>query len=473
MNSNEEQFSIQRRKGKRRKRHKQKRQQDEDSRQTEKEIITMELGDYPTEILTPVTTLATSMINLTTTAQQQELHYDTTIYSNSNYTDHPKMDRLLVSYSNYHEEAQIHKTNAKGDLPTKYHGGEEEDDIPIPFDHGSEHDFYADDDKIQRRKSERFLSLKTVAILLTLLIVATSAIVWIFRQKSAKIESSKNKDWINNMTCTLVRELLIECPTGYLEIPICAQQTFQQLRNEYLPQSVQYSSHAYPCNAQYYGLVATAIAKVHMADSIHEKLNENDVSEMILQYWILATFYFAMGGEAWQLSYNWLTGISPCDENWYGLSCNHTTSFVVSIEMSANQLLGAFPTEIMGLTSLQVLHLTGNDISGTISTEIGMMHNLVDLNLADTNLAGTIPTEIGLCSKLLSLNFLGTALMGSIPTEMGHLSVLGKIFMIKEKVNMQHYCFHKLTCSISPCHPFFTLFTFIHTPYLFRLSGTF
>jgi hypothetical protein len=81
-----------------------------------------------------------------------------------------------------------------------------------------------------------------------------------------------------------------------------------------------------------------------MTVSMYENLDENEILEMIMQYWILATFYFALGGETWQLNYNLLSGISPCDENWYGLYCsrisNHATSFVVTIAMSANQLLG-------------------------------------------------------------------------------------------------------------------------------------
>ena len=82
------------------------------------------------------------------------------------------------------------------------------------------------------------------------------------------------------MTCTLDHQILLECPSGYLEVPLCAKQTFQQLRMEYIPQSVQNSSHSYPpCNAQHYGLVSTAIAKINMKDSIDNEKEDikNDI----------------------------------------------------------------------------------------------------------------------------------------------------------------------------------------------------
>jgi len=264
-------------------------------------------------------------------------------------------------------------------------------------------------------------------------VTVTTIVCILLLPKSTTINSKEDDDWNKkSMTCTLDRQALMECPSGYLEVPLCAKQTFQQLRMEYIPQSVQNSSHSPPpCNAQHYGLVSTAIAKINMKDSINNE-KEDARNDIIFQYWILATFYFAFGGDDWRLNYNWLSGLSPCKENWYGISCsrgsnpsNITIHVVVAMEMSANQLIGSFPTEIMKLTSLQILQLTGNDISGTIPTEIGMMNNLLELNLADTNLVGTIPTEIGLCSKLYSLNLHGRAVLGTIPTEIGRLSMLG------------------------------------------------
>jgi hypothetical protein len=67
----EEQFSSQRRKVKQQKRHREGRQQDEGIFQRELEVITMEVGGFPTEILTPNTTTSLSKTTPTTTPIRQ------------------------------------------------------------------------------------------------------------------------------------------------------------------------------------------------------------------------------------------------------------------------------------------------------------------------------------------------------------------------------------------------------------------
>jgi hypothetical protein len=374
---------------------------------------------------TPTTTNTTTTTpNTTPIRYHSPLNHDSTIYSSSP-TDsaYPNVDHVLFSNCN-----QIVDT-----LIIHHEHEHEEENIPIPFDHSAEHQIYNDEERLAQLKRKRFplfivITIMTIALIITI----PTTIIFILIQNNSTSNDSYQQDNFNR--CILESELLVECPSGYLEIPTCARSTFQQLLQEFIPQNYQIISTSYPCTAQYYGLVAAAMVKIHSTgsmDGYNHKNNNHDSDDILWQYWLLATFYFALGGKDWKINYNWLSGLSPCEENWYGVSChgtaaNNRTKTIVALDMSVNRLLGSLPTEMMRLTSLQILRLTNNDISGTIPTEIGGMQNLSELYLADTNVGGTIPTEIGLCTKLRTLNLQGRIFTGQIPSEIGHLSELGK-----------------------------------------------
>jgi hypothetical protein len=80
-------------------------------------------------------------------------------------------------------------------------------------------------------------------------------------------------------------------------------------------------------------------------------LHANDQIDNIFQYWILATFYFALGGQDWRQDSNWLTGKSFCENSWFGVSCLEEGT-VGSIDLVSNNLVGTFPTEMAILSSL-------------------------------------------------------------------------------------------------------------------------
>jgi hypothetical protein len=190
---------------------------------------------------------------------------------------------------------------------------------------------------------------------------------------------------------------------------------------------------SYPCHATYFGLVMTAIAKMN-TDFVNDNpiYVPHTIDDIVVQYWVLVTLYFSLGGPNWLKDQNWLSssssGLLVCQDeisnHWYGLSC-FDNIYVQSIDLMFNNLVGSIPTQIALLSSLRVLNLNGGDLSGTIPTEIGIMKNLTKLLLESTKLTGTIPSEVGSCSRLTEMNLMGVELSGSIPTEIGHLSLLG------------------------------------------------
>ena len=143
---------------------------------------------------------------------------------------------------------------------------------------------------------------------------------------------------------------------------------------------------------------------------------------------VLAVFYYATGGDQWSRSTNWLTATHH-EDNWYGVTTDSSTDYVLELDLFSNALSGSIPTEIGSLTSLEYLFLSNNALSGSIPAQIGSLTSLQQLYLDFNALSGSIPTEIG---SLTSLGYLGlgyNALSGSIPTEIGSLTSLQWLYL--------------------------------------------
>jgi hypothetical protein len=261
------------------------------------------------------------------------------------------------------------------------------EDIPQPLNHSEEQNAYIEEERRNQRNEKQRYRMLIVCIVLFILIIAVISITVTTVMKNTPIPNVEEAD--SKVICSLDRKLLIECKSGSLEVPPCANNTFQQFAKTLLQKNE--TSHPYPCESKYFGLVTLAVAQVNVKEPLED----------IVQYWTLATIYFALGGPNWQDQKDWLTGKSPCDpEKWSGITCSQETSNVVSMEMIANNLRGSFPTEIALLTSLSQLRLMNNQITGEIPSEIGLCQGLKELELIQNTVSGTIPSEIGLLSNL-------------------------------------------------------------------------
>lgn len=92
-----------------------------------------------------------------------------------------------------------------------------------------------------------------------------------------------------------------------------------------------------------------------------------------------------------------------------------TLSLLTSIDLSRNNLNGAFPVELTNLHGLIVLNLSGNQISGQIPENISSLHQLASLDLSSNILSGVIPSSMGSMSFLSYINFSNNNLSGMVP----------------------------------------------------------
>jgi hypothetical protein len=114
-------------------------------------------------------------------------------------------------------------------------------------------------------------------------------------------------------------------------------------------------------------------------------------TELLIQRYALAVFYYSMMGDNWFASDGWLDGQRE-ECTWEYLDC--VNEDVVSINTGTrNSLVGKLPSELNQLKQLRFLILPSNAITG-FSKGMGSLPNLIQLDLSGNQMGGTIPTEI-------------------------------------------------------------------------------
>nr|CAD1824059.1 unnamed protein product [Ananas comosus var. bracteatus] len=100
-----------------------------------------------------------------------------------------------------------------------------------------------------------------------------------------------------------------------------------------------------------------------------------------------------------------------------GQERNYSSSspFMVSIDLSSNNLHGVIPEKIGALLCLTNLNLSRNRLSGNIPRSIGELQSLESLDLSNNELSGAIPPSISNLSSLGWLNLSYNNLSGRIP----------------------------------------------------------
>ncbi len=141
----------------------------------------------------------------------------------------------------------------------------------------------------------------------------------------------------------------------------------------------------------------------------------------------LIAFYKATDGPNWTRNDNWMTNIPI--SNWHGVRVNRAGD-VEGLFLGYNGVRGTIPSEIGGLTGLQVLNLNGNwGLTGPLPAEFFELSGLRELHLYRVGLGGPLPPEIGKLTELRNLMLRYSALAGPIPAELGQLVKLRELRM--------------------------------------------
>jgi Leucine-rich repeat (LRR) protein len=98
------------------------------------------------------------------------------------------------------------------------------------------------------------------------------------------------------------------------------------------------------------------------------------------------------------------------------LQYNQVSSFLPSLRLSNNLLVGPILSSFGHLVNLHVLDLSCNNFSGPIPYELSNMSNLEMLNLAYNDLNGSIPSSLTKLNFLSEFDVLYNNLSGDIPT---------------------------------------------------------
>lgn len=136
---------------------------------------------------------------------------------------------------------------------------------------------------------------------------------------------------------------------------------------------------------------------------------------------ILIRLYNATGGDEWTQRDGWLTQ-TPIGQ-WHGVETDKDER-VIALRLPENGLRGVIPSELVGLSHLEILNLWGNSLTGSLPTGIGKLQRLRELDLGHANLEGEIPGALGTLARLRYLNLEYVPFTGSVPAELGALESL-------------------------------------------------
>ena len=129
----------------------------------------------------------------------------------------------------------------------------------------------------------------------------------------------------------------------------------------------------------------------------------------------LTDLYNSTNGAGWTTHTNWLSG-DPCDNHWYGITCDAAGAHVTEVSLVINQLTGTLPS-LSGLTNLQRFYVSNNQLTGAIPSLSGLT-NLQYFYVSNNQLTGAIPSLSGL-TNLQDFYVENNQLTGAIPSLSG------------------------------------------------------
>ena len=141
----------------------------------------------------------------------------------------------------------------------------------------------------------------------------------------------------------------------------------------------------------------------------------------------LIAIYNALDGDNWNNNTNWCSD-KPIDE-WYGVSVDYKSGYVIRLELYFNNAQGEIPSEIENLEHLTYLRIGDTKISH-IPKEIGKLINLNYLSIGG-HAVKTTPKEIDNLVHLTSIDLWGENVVDFQPT----LSTLVNLIYARVTIN--------------------------------------
>ena len=144
---------------------------------------------------------------------------------------------------------------------------------------------------------------------------------------------------------------------------------------------------------------------------------------------VLMEIFNQTAGHNWYNNAYWRNDfVSHC--TWYGITCDRTGRYIISIFLHDNNLDGALPPSLWKLRNLQGLCIGRNkELSGHLGGILSAnMTTLLRLDLSFNKLSGAIPGEILVSMKsLVKIQLccqMGKGLIGEVPEDIGNLTEL-------------------------------------------------
>ncbi|MCY4400225.1 MAG: M66 family metalloprotease [Gemmatimonadetes bacterium] len=124
----------------------------------------------------------------------------------------------------------------------------------------------------------------------------------------------------------------------------------------------------------------------------------------------LAEFHALTGGTSWGNRAVWVTDAAVGD--WYGVTTE--SGRVVELSLADNGLVGPLPPELANLAGLKVVDLSGNDLSGAFPAAVAGLSELTELRVGgNMGLEGALPFAMRRLERLRVLAYEGTGLCAS------------------------------------------------------------
>lgn len=176
----------------------------------------------------------------------------------------------------------------------------------------------------------------------------------------------------------------------------------------------------YDTNSSHFDALCWILAK-------DELLDEYEISDgSLLQRFVMSLVFSRSPKLTPHLNNRDLASTHTC--SWPGVYCDKNQKFVVELNLSNQDLMGAVPTEIALLRNLRSIDFSGNNLISTIDAEIyTALPNLDTLDLSQNELTGNIPSEFLNIPSMKQINLAQNQFVGTLSNDVTyseHLEML-------------------------------------------------